>query len=131
VEPVDDAQGTAVRGARRDAILAWTVCGLGCACCAWLGATSRWQASLLADVFEGLRIATPLPTAFLLANGWWLDPAVFGGLAALLILKEIQLRDKRTSAIVSCLLTITALLVAQGMAALQWLPLDKSTPVID
>jgi hypothetical protein len=116
-----------VRGSRAETVLAWVVNSLGCVYCAWVGLTLSWHSGSFHMMFEGLGVELPTATRLLVAHGTILLPAMFGALILLLVVKEALLKDKRVSAILTCLITLVAQIAAHTIITVYYLPLFELT----
>ena len=111
------------RRQQRERVVAWIVNGLACSYCVWIGAYLWRGASVFGKLFEGLGTRLPPATEFVVHNDVWLYPAVFGGLVVALLVKELLVRDKRLSAMLSLAGTIVAQFAAQWFLTACYLPL--------
>ena len=85
-------------------------------------ALSRHTAAFGA-MFHSLGAEVPRSTAFVLAHHGWLYPALFGGGVALVVAKEIWIRDKRLSAATTFLIALVVLWVSDYFKSALFFPL--------
>jgi type II secretory pathway component PulF len=74
-------------------------------------------------MFAGLGSELPLATRILVDYRSWIYPGCFGGVVALLIAKELMVRDKRLSTMLTFLVTIAAQFLGHWMTTVYYLPL--------
>ena len=110
------------REAREHAI-AWITTVLGSLYCWWMGFHQWRSTGTFGAMYEGLGSDLPTATRFLVDHRTWIYPVCFGALVAILIAKEMVMRDKRLSTMVTFLVTIAAQFLAQWMMTVYYLPL--------
>jgi hypothetical protein len=74
-------------------------------------------------MFAGLGTELPLPTRILIDHRSWFYPVCFGGVIAILIAKELMMRDKRLSTMLTFFVTIAAQFLGHWMTTVYYLPL--------
>ena len=111
------------QASRGERIACWVGNIVAVAYLVWLAAVLSWINPKFAVMYESMAIQLPGPTAFLVTNGGWLYPCIFGLLAAFVLGKDVRLRDKRLSVVVAFVVAITAQFVAHGFFVLYYLPM--------
>jgi len=121
--PTTSANDSKSRVARRDAIMAWTCDVLACLYFAWLFGLHWRNAGLFAAMFDGMGVALPLLTRFVIGQSVWLFPALFLLFSGIVVGKEFVVHDKRFSVMLTFLVTIAGQFVAQAIVEAYYLPL--------
>jgi hypothetical protein len=108
---------------RSELLLAWAADILAMLYFAWsyLGLSRHTRA--FGAIIENLGADVPWPTAFVMAHYAWLYPAVFGGAVVLVVAKEIRIRDKRLSVLVTFLTALVVLWISDYLKSVFFLPL--------
>ena len=89
----------------------------------WVGLHLWRSTGRFAQMFDGLGAQLPASTAFLIHHGGWFYPLVFGCLGLVVFGKELFIRDKRVSTMVTFVLAILGQFAAHWMTTLYQLPL--------
>jgi hypothetical protein len=108
---------------RGERIVCWVGNFVAVAYLVWLAAVLSWINPKYAVMYESMALQLSGPTAFVVRNGGWLYPCVFGLLAAFVLGKDMFLRDKRLSVVVAFVVAIGAQFVAHGFFVLYFLPM--------
>ena len=74
-------------------------------------------------MFAGLGTDLPHPTQVLINHANWIYPVSFGGIVAILIAKEVVMRDKRLSTMLTFLIAMGAQFLGHWMTTVYYLPL--------
>ena len=122
----DNRIASAARASRsepREQQIAWATTILGCLYCAWMGFHLWRTTGAFEAMFEGLGAELPLSTRILVNYRSWIYPGCFGGVVALLIAKELLMRDKRLSTMLTFFTTMAAQFLAHWMTTVYYLPL--------
>jgi hypothetical protein len=83
-----------------------------------------WRSTgVFVAMFEGLGSELPLATRILVDHRSWIYPGCFGGVVALMIAKELMVRDKRLSTMLTFLMTIATQFLGHWMTTVYYLPL--------
>jgi type II secretory pathway component PulF len=83
-----------------------------------------WHATgTFAAMFAGLGTELPTATRILIDYRSWIYPTCFGGIVAILIAKELVMRDKRLSTMLTFLLAVGAQFLGHWMTTVYYLPL--------
>jgi hypothetical protein len=104
------------RKRRYDVILAWAATAWTCLYAVYQLRLMMRHTSVFASLFEGLGAELEWPLPFLIANYRWLYPFLIGVLVVLVLAKELWIRDKRLSLIV----TLVVVIVLQAGMTLLW-----------
>jgi hypothetical protein len=108
---------------QRERWVAWATNVVGCLYCGWMGFHLWRSTGTVGDMFAGLGSELPIATGILVDYRSWIYPGCFGGLVALLVAKELMVRDKRLSTMLTILVTIGAQFLAQWMTSVYYQPL--------
>jgi hypothetical protein len=90
---------------------------------AWRGATLFRVTGTFRAMFEGLDAQLPLATRLAVAYRGWILSIVFGLPALIVLGKEFVVRDKRTSVMMTMLVVIIVLFLADLLVTIYYLPL--------
>jgi hypothetical protein len=108
---------------RREQRVAWATTILGCLYCGWMGLHLWRSTGAFGAMFAGLGSELPVTTRVLVDYRNWIYPGCFGAVVALLIAKELIVRDKRLSTMLTFLLTIATQFMGHWMTTVYYLPL--------
>jgi hypothetical protein len=108
---------------RSEVLLAWAADVLAVLYFGWSYVGLSRHTTALGAIIQNLGAEVPGPTAFVMAHHGWLYPAVFGGATALLVAKEIRIRDKRLSVSVTFLTALVVLWMSDYFKSVLFLPL--------
>ena len=108
---------------QRERWVAWATTVLGCLYCGWMGFQLWRSTGNFGAMFAGLGSDLPTATRFLVDHRSWIYPGCFVAFVAILVVKELIVRDKRLSTMLTFLLTIAAQFLAQWMTTVYYLPL--------
>ena len=108
---------------QRERWVAWATTVVGCLYCGWMGFHLWRSTGTFGAMFAGLGSDLPTATRLLVDYRNWIYPGCFGALVAILIAKELIVRDKRLSTMLTFLVTIAAQCLAQWMTTVYYLPL--------
>jgi type II secretory pathway component PulF len=112
-----------VQRERREHGLAWGITIVASLHCAWMGFHLWRSTGKFAALYEGLGTQLPSPTRMLVEQGSWIYPLCFGGLIAVLVAKEVMVRDKRLSTMLTFAVAVVAQFLAHWMTTAYYLPL--------
>jgi hypothetical protein len=107
----------------RERAIAWSTSALASLYCAWLGVFLWRSAGSFGQMLEGLGAQIPPSTEFVVRQRSWLYASIFGGLVVIIGVKEFVTRDKRTSAMLTILITIFAQFLSHWFITQYYLPL--------
>jgi hypothetical protein len=108
---------------RKERTVAWTATIVACVYCGWLGLTV-WRDSVeFGPTFGRLGVELPAVTRLLVNHGAAIGAVWAMVFIALLLVKEIFVRDKRLSAMLTCLVAIVAQFAAHWVTRLYFQPL--------
>jgi len=108
---------------QRERWVAWATNVVGCLYCCWMGFHLWRSTGTFGAMFAGLGSDLPTATRILVDYRSWIYPGCFGAFVAILVAKELLIRDKRLSTMLTLLVTITAQFLAQWMTTVYYLPL--------
>jgi hypothetical protein len=108
---------------RRERRVAWAANVVGCLYCAWMGVQLWRSTGAFGALFAGLGAELPTATRMLVEYRSWIYPACFGAVVAILVGKELVVRDKRLSTMLTFLVTIAAQFLGHWMTTVYYLPL--------
>jgi hypothetical protein len=118
---------TPFQRAKRENWVAWATNAVGCLYCGWMGfhlwRTTGVIGATAGGMFAGLGAELPIATRILVDYRSWIYPGCFGGLVAILVAKELVVRDRRLSTMLTFLVTIVAQFLAQWMTSVYYQPL--------
>lgn len=112
-----------MRNNRRDAIIAWFAVGISCAYFIWSYISLETSTKVFQTLFTGLGVEFPVPTRFVIASHSWLYPLLFCGAGALTIAKEFVIRDRRTSLLLTLVISLLVLFSTDWIRQVFTLPL--------
>jgi hypothetical protein len=118
-----DPATDAVTRLHREQRVAWATTIIGCLYIGWMGLHLWRSTGTFAAMFAGLGSELPVPTRILIDYRSWIYPGCFGSLVGILVAKELIVRDKRLSTMLTFLVTIAAQFLAQWMTTVYYLPL--------
>ena len=107
----------------RERVICWVTDLLAVLYLLWIAAYLVRSTGHFAQMYEGLGARLPASTQFLVDQRVWFYPAVFGGLAVLVLAKEAALRDKRVSSMITFLLALLGQFMAHWLTSVYYLPL--------
>jgi hypothetical protein len=90
-------------------IAAWGINLLSCLYFVWTYVQVGRNTKVFGNMFASMGVELPAPTAFLLNHHSLLYPVLFGGAAALVVAKELFLRDKKASIAVTFAVAVCVL----------------------
>jgi hypothetical protein len=108
---------------RRESALAWAGTTVSVLYFAWRGTTLFRVTRTFRAMFEGLGAQLPLATRLAVEYRVWILSIVFGLPALFVLAKEFVVRDKRTSMMMTMLVVITVLFLADLLVTIYYLPL--------
>ncbi len=107
----------------RESFISWTTDIFAAAYLLWMGYSLRAGTANLGHLYEGLGADLPVFTRFLVQQGGWFYPLVFGFFTLIVFAKEFVIRDKRISTMVTFLLAILGQFVWHWMTTLFFYPM--------
>jgi hypothetical protein len=104
--------------ARPGTPLTWVLSLVACAYCLWIGATLFYSTPIFIKMYVSMGVGLPPSTRIIMSLYWVLYPLLFGGTAALVIVKQYFVHDKwaNVSAILCTVLVANIVSNAIGMA---------------
>src|SRR5262245_35328001 len=109
-------------GSSQETGVAWAATVVASGYCLWLGHSFLVQLPAFRSVFTQLAAEVSPATSFVL-NNRWLYALLYGSGIAFLVAKEVRMRDKRLSVMVTCLVALVAHVVGQISISLLYGPL--------
>jgi hypothetical protein len=104
-------------------ILTWTVTILASVYIGWIGASLYYSTPIFINMSSSMGVDLQLSTKILIGFYRLMYPALFGGLAALVITKQFFVRDKWISVSVTLATTVAAGLISDGIVRALYRPL--------
>jgi hypothetical protein len=114
---------TAAQREQRERWVAWATTAIGCLYCGWMGIHLWRSTASFGAMFAGLGSELPVATRILVDYRSVIYPVCFGMLVATLVVKELMVRDKRLSTMLTFLVTVAAQLLSYWMTTVYYLPL--------
>lgn len=108
---------------RPGSIFTWTMTVLACAYIAWIGASLYHSTPIFINMYGSMGVDLHLSTKILIGFYRLMYPILFGGLAALVITKQLFVRDKWMSVSVTLAATVAASLISDGIVRALYRPL--------
>ena len=108
---------------RPGSILTWTVTILACAYIGWLGASLYYSTPIFINMYTSMGVDLHLSTKILIGFYRLMYPVLFGGMAALVITKQLFVRDKWASVSVTLAATLAASLIGDAIVSALYHPL--------
>ena len=104
-------------------ILTWTVTILACVYIGWIGASLYYSTPIFINMYSSMGVDLHLSTKILIGFYRLMYPILFGGLAALVITKQLFVRDKWMSVSVTLAAIVAVSLISEGIVSALYRPL--------
>ena len=116
-------RGPVARSTLPEILLAWLATLASCAYLYWAYTVMVRHTAAFEEALGPVAAELPGATRFLLAHRVWLYPAVFGTTGLLLVAKELVLRNKRLTLVLTFAVALVALFVVDSYRTLLFSPL--------
>lgn len=103
--------------------LSWVVSLIACGYCLWMGAALFFSTRTLINMYSSMGVDLSLSTKIVIAFYRVLNPIVFGGAAALVIVKQYFVREKWVNISATLGTVLVANIVSNGIATALYRPL--------
>ncbi|OAI57560.1 hypothetical protein AYO50_01325 [Acidobacteria bacterium SCGC AG-212-P17] len=104
-------------------ILTWIVTVLACAYIGWVGASLYYSTPIFINMYTSMGVDLHLPIKILIGFYRVMYPILFGGMAALVITKQLFVRDKWFSVSLTLAAALAVSLIGYGIVRTLYQPL--------
>ena len=108
---------------RRGSVFTWSATILACAYFAWIGASLYYSTSVFKNMFVSMGVELHGPTLIVIASYPWLYPILFGGAAALVVIKQFFVRQKWVSLTITLAAAVVVDVISSGIVRALYSPL--------
>lgn len=103
--------------------LTWSLSLVACAYCLWMGATLFFTTRTFVSMYSNIGVDLSFSTKIIIAFYRMLYPILFGGTAALVIVKQYFVREKWANISATLGTVLVANIVSNGIASALYRPL--------
>jgi hypothetical protein len=108
---------------RSGSVLTWIATILAFGYIVWTGTTLYFSTPIFINMYTSMGVELRLSTKIVIAIYRLMYPVLFGGLAALVIMKQFFVRDKWISVSVTLASTVAVSLISEGIVRALYRPL--------
>ena len=108
---------------RQGDVLTWLVTILACVYIGWIGASLYYSTPIFINMYISMGVDLNLSTKILIRFYRLMYPILFGGIAALVITKQLFVRDKWISVSITLAATVAVNLSSEGIVRALYRPL--------